>query len=190
MNKNDYNIFSIKLSKLFIAICSDMAFNVFFFSDESMHNIYVTGGKYDYIGQLAQMIYSTIVSQVLQIFINYLTMTDIHYYKIKEYMKEKNINQKHLKYLINCIKYKIIIFYIFTFLLFLSFWYAISAFCAVYVNTQYIFITDSISSFIMGLIYPFVLYLLPAGLRIISLKAKEKKNLKFLYILSDKIPFF
>ena len=42
----------------------------------------------------------------------------------------------------------------------------------------------------MGLIYPFVLYLIPAGLRAISLKAKEKKNLKFLYILSDKIPIF
>ena len=190
MNKNDYNIFSIKLSKLFIAICSDMAFNVFFFSDESMHNIYVTGGKYDYIGQLAQMIYSTIVSQVLQIIINYLTMTDIQHYKIKEYMKEKNINRKHFKYLVNCIKYKIIIFYCLTFLLFLFFWYLISAFCAVYENTQSIFIADSISSFIMGLIYPFVLYLLPAGLRIISLKAKEKKNLKFLYIISDKIPIF
>ena len=189
-NKNDYNIFSIKLSKLFLAICADMTFNVFFFSDESMHNIYVSGGKYDYIGQLAQMIYSTIVSQVLQIIINYLTMTDIQYYKIKEYMKEKNINRKHFKYLVNCIKYKIIIFYCLTFSLFLFFWYLISAFCAVYENTQSIFIADSISSFIMGLIYPFVLYLVPAGLRIISLKAKEKKNLKFLYIISDKIPIF
>ena len=189
-NKNDYNIFSVKLSKLFLAICTDMAFNVFFFSDESMHNIYVSGGEYDYIGQLAQMIYSTIISQIVQIFINYLTMTDIQYYKIKKLLKEKNINEKQFLFLFNCMKYKIIIFYSFTFLLFLFFWYLISAFCAVYENTQKIFITDSISSFMYGLIYPFVLYLLPAGLRIISLRAKEKKNLKFLYFLSDKIPFF
>ena len=189
-NKNDYNIFSIKLSKLFLAICSDMAFNVFFFADETMHNIYVIGGAFDYIGQLAQMIYSTIISQILQIFINYLTMTDIHYYKIKEALKEKNFNRKQFLLLFNCIKNKIIIFYSFTILLFLFFWYLISAFCAVYENTQKIFITDSVSSFIMGLIYPFVLYLAPAALRVISLKAKEKKNLKFLYILSDKKPFF
>ena len=189
-NKNDYNIFSVKLSKLFLAICTDMAFNVFFFSDESMHNIYVSGGKYDYIGQLAQMIYSTIISQILQTFINFLTMTDILYYRIKETLKEKNVDRKQFLFLIKCIKYKINIFYIFSFLLFLFFWYLISAFCAVYKNTQKIFIIDSISSFIMGLIYPFVLYLAPTGLRIISLKAKTKKNLKFLYILSDKIPFF
>ena len=60
-----------------------MAFNVFFFSDESMHNIYNSGGEHDFIGQLAQMIYSTIIGQLLQILINYLTMTDIQYYKIK-----------------------------------------------------------------------------------------------------------
>ena len=87
-NWNDYNFFSIKLSKLFLSICSDMAFNVFFFSDESMHNIYVSGGENDFIGQLAQMVYSTIVSQILQIFINYLTMTDIHYYELKELKKK------------------------------------------------------------------------------------------------------
>ena len=89
-----------------------------------------------------------------------------------------------------CVKNKIIIFYVFTFLLFMFFWYLISAFCAVYENTQRIFITDSITSFILGLLYPFALYLAPTALRIISLRVKENKNLKILYSLSDKIPFF
>ena len=189
-NWNDFNIFSIKLTKFFLSICSDMAFNVFFFSDESMHNIYTSGGEHDFIGQLAQMIYSTVISQILQIIINYLTMTDIPYYKIKELIKDKNINKKQTISIMNCIKYKIIIFYGFTFSLFLFFWYLISAFCAVYKNTQRIFITDSLSSFIMGLLYPFIIYLIPSGLRFISLKSKQNKNLKILYSLSDKIPFF
>ena len=189
-NWNDFNLFSIKLAKFFFSICSDMAFNVFFFSDDSMHDIYVSGGKYSFISQLAQMIYSTIISQILQIFINYLTMTDIAYYKIKELKKENNINKMKSLSIIKCIKYKIIIFYCFTFLLFLFFWYLISAFCAVYQNTQGIFITDSLTSFAMGLLYTFGLYLIPTGLRLISLKSKEKKNLKILYSLSDKIPFF
>ena len=89
-----------------------------------------------------------------------------------------------------CIKIKLIIMYIFTFLLFLVYWYLISAFCAVYVNTQKIFIVDSISSCIMGLLYPFALYIFPAILRLISLSAKDQKNLNCLYILSDKIPIF
>ena len=164
-----------------------MGLNVFFFSDESMHNIYISGGEYNFIGQLVQMIYSTIVSQLLQIFINYLTMTDIQYYQIKELLKEKNINQKNILLFMKCVKNKIIIFYVFTFLLFMFFWYLASAFCAVYENTQKIFITDSLTSFIMGLLYPFILYLSPSALRLLSLR---KKKLKFLYSLSDKIPFF
>ena len=166
-----------------------MAFNVFFFSDESMHEVYTSGGEHDFIGQLAQMVYSTIISQILQIFISYLTMTDIPYYQIKELVNEKNISKKQAIPIMKCIKYKIIGFYAFTFSLFLFFWYLIAAFCAVYENTQRIFITDSISSFIMGLLYPFALYLAPAGLRFLSLKLKQKKY-KFLYSLSDKIPFF
>ena len=186
---NDFNIFIIKLSKLFFLICTDMAFNVFFFSDDSMHNIYESGGDFDFFGQVTQMIYSTIISQVLEIFLNYLTMTDIHYYEIKEKKKEIVDNNMILS-VINCIKYKIIAFYVFTFLLFFFYWYTVSSFCAVYQNTQKIFITDSVSSFLLGLVYPFILYLIPAGLRMLSLKAKEKKNLKFFYWLSEVIPFF
>ena len=117
-------------------------------------------------------------------------MTDIPYYQIKELLKDNNINKKQTTSIMNCIKYKIIIFYSFTFLLFLFFWYLISAFCAVYENTQRIFVTHSLSSFIMGLLYPFLLYLIPTALRLISLTSKEKKNLKILYSLSDKIPLF
>ena len=186
-NWNDFNIFSIKLSKFFLAICTDMAFNVFFFSDESMHNVYLNGGKHDFMSQLAQMIYSAIASQILQVFINYLTMTDITYYAIKELINNRHINSNKIKSVMGCLKFKIIIFFFSSFFLFLFYWYLISAFCSVYENTQRIFLTDSISSFIMGLIYPFVLYIFPAILRSLSLKVKK---VKFLYSLSGKIPFF
>ena len=189
-NWNDFNLFNIKLSKLFLSICSDMAFNVFFFSDESMHKIYESGGENDFIGQIAQMVYSTIFSQILQVFINYLTMTDIHYYKLKALKKEHNINGKEAISVIKCIKIKIVAYICSTFLLFLFFLYTSSAFCAVYINTQRIFVTDSYMSFLMGLLYPFALYLIPTALRVISLKAKNKKNLKILYSLSDKVPIF
>ena len=188
-NWNDYNLFSIKLSKLFFLICTDMALNVFFFSDESMHNIYVSGGEFNFFDQITQMILTTIVSQVLQVFLNFLTMTDIHYYDIKNMPKDQ-LNKKKVFSVIKIIKCKIIAFYIFTFILFLFYWYAITAFCAVYENTQKIFITDSLSSFIMGLIYPFLLYIFPTGLRFLSLLATERKNLECLYSLSDIIPFF
>ena len=116
-----------------------------------------------------------------------LSGIDITYYKIKELVNERHMNRNIIKSIMECLRFKIIIFFSFSFFLFLFYWYLISAFCSVYENTQRIFLTDSISSFIIGLIYPFALYIFPAILRIISLKAK---NLKILYSLSDKIPFF
>ena len=166
-----------------------MALNVFFFSDESMHNIYVSGGEFNFFDHVTQMFLTTLVSQLLSVFLNFLTITDIHYYNIKS-MALNELNKKKIVSVMKLIKCKIIVYYIFTFILFFFDWYTITAFCAVYRNTQNIFIIDSISSFIMGLIYPFVLYIFPAGLRLLSLMATEKKNLECLYSLSDIIPFF
>ena len=80
-------------------------------------------------------------------------------------------------------------FFIFVFLLFEIYWYLISCFCAVYENTQIIFIKDSFSSFFTGALYEFVLYLFPTLLRLIALKDKNK-NAKCLYKLSNIIPIF
>jgi hypothetical protein len=140
INWNDFNLFSIKLSKLFLALCSDMAFNVFFFSDESMHKTYETGGKHDWLGHLAQIAIAMVVSQILQVFVNFLTMTDIHYYELKGLKRDNKINGKKALSVIRCIKIKIIAYIISTFLMFLFFWYASSAFCAVYPNTQRIYL--------------------------------------------------
>ena len=73
--------------------------------------------------------------------------------------------------------------------MFAFYWYAIACFCAVYVNTQNAFIKDSLSSFGLGLLYPFILYLIPAVLRLIALRATNSR-LSFIYTLSDIIPFF
>ena len=67
---------------------------------------------------------------------------------------------------------------------------SIACFCAVYVNAQMAFIKDSIISFILGLLYPFILYLFPVLLRIISLRAAKSNFLLCLYKISDIIPFF
>ena len=82
-----------------------------------------------------------------------------------------------------------ILFIIFTFIMFIFYWYIITCFCAVYINTQSEFIKNSFSSFGLGLIYPFILYIFPAILRLISLRYCNGK-LSPIYKTSDTIPFF
>ena len=87
------------------------------------------------------------------------------------------------------IKKKIVFFFIFTILIFFFNWYLITCFCAVYKNTQIAFMKDSLSSFILDNLIPFVIYIFPSLLRIISLKADIFCS-KCIYQLSNIIPFF
>ena len=185
----DYNIYSIKISKFIFSISLDFALNVVFFFDDTMHKIYLDYGKYNFIYQIPQIIYSTLVSEALDVLLKYLCLTEKDIYKIKNLEKKKNQvkgKQKIFK-IIKCMKIKLLCYFLFTFLFMCFFWYFIAAFCAVYKNTQVFFIKDSMLSLLISILYPFVLYLLPTALRILSLKDK-KKRLKFLYVLSDLIP--
>ena len=91
---------------------------------------------------------------------------------------------KNLK---NSLYIKVLVFFILSFILMSFFWYYISSFCAVYINTQKILIEDTLISFGLSMIYPFAINLLPGIFRIYALKApnKDKKCLyKFSVVLS------
>ena len=64
------------------------------------------------------------------------------------------------------------------------FWFYIACFCAVFKNSQRILMNDIFLSFILSLIYPFGLSLLPVPFRIFSLK-NNLKNSKCLYKFSN-----
>ena len=186
---DDNNILSVKLSNFMVSISIDFALNVLFFFDESMHKIYLDYGKYNFIAQIPQILYSTIVSESLDVFLRYLCIIEKDIYQIKKLEQKKNKNKakKKMFEVIKCMRIKLIVYFIVTFFFMSFFWYLIAAFCAVYKNTQHFLIKDSMVSLLMSLIYPFGLYLLPASFRIISLRDKNKR-LSFLYKLSDIIP--
>ena len=186
---DDYNLKIVKLSRFFFLVCTDMAMNVIFFTDENMHKVYVNYGKWDFIQNLQQSVYSLIISQIIQVFICYLTLTDKSVYQIKKNLFEKKNRNAEIFNILKCIRIKLCIYYVYTFIFFLLYWYLITSFCAVYNNTQKIFMKDSLTSFLGGIIYPFPLYIFPALLRILSLKPK-KMNLSCLYKFSDFIPIF
>ena len=144
-------------------------------------------GKYNFVQQIPQIIYTTIITQLLDLFLCFLTLTDKHIYKLKNL----TLSFDKIKFIktIKCIKIKLIIFNIFTLIFFIFYWFTITTFCVVYENSQKIFIKDSLLSFALGVLYPFVIYLIPSFLRIIALR-NAKSSLKFIYKLSGIIPFF
>ena len=186
VTKDDYNITMIKYSRFVFLFCTNMAMNVFFFSDETMHKLFLDYGKYNFIQQIPQIVYSTMVSKLIETISCFLSMTDKYYYQIKE---NKHSNKKSISKIKKYIKKKIIFFFLFTLLMFLFYWYLITCFCTVYQNTQITFIKDSLLSFLLDNLIPFAIYIFPALFRSASLKTNGLFS-KFMYQLSNIIPLF
>ena len=175
---NDYNSKIIKISLFFFLFSLNYTINTLFFDNESIHNIYINKGVYDFISQIARIIYSSIISSLIKVIISNISLTEKNIIKIKKEKKNVNISK-----FIKCLLVKFILFYILIFLFLIFFWYYLACFCAVYKNSQVYVIKDTLISFSISQIYPFGLCLLPGIFRIISLKGDKE----CLYNFSKKI---
>ena len=182
---NDYNLLSLKISLFIVSFSLYLSINGFFFNDKTMHKIYKDKGAFNIIYQIPQILYSTIVSSLINIILKNLSLSEKNILIIKT---EKNINIiiNKGKNILRCIKIKFIIYFSISFLLMLFFWYFISCFCAVYKNTQIILFKDTLISFGLSNLYPFGINLIPGIFRITALR-DEKKDKKCLYIFSQYV---
>ena len=186
-SRNDYNLFYIKIERFFILICTEITMNGMFFVHETMYKKQTGDTSFDQ--KIPQIIFSILVSHAIEVILCFLSMTDKHYYEIKA-LPQNEKNDKRIVNILDSIRRKLVGFFIFTFLLFLFHWYFISAFCAVYQNTQLIYLRDSAISILVSLIDPFIIYGFTCLLRVLSLTICCKKKCSLLYKLSDILPLF
>ena len=190
----DYNAKIIKIDLFFVGFVIFFTINALFFNDKTMHKIYEDKGKFQILYQLPQIIYSSLISLVIDTILKLLAITDGDLLKLKSEkdkeepinkiemnQKEKNLNKK--------LKIKFSLYFIVSTIFLLFFWYYLSIFCTVYRNTQKHLIEDTLISFGLSLLYPFGIYLFPGLFRIPSL-ANKKGGRRYLYFISKVLQFF
>ena len=69
---DDYNSQIIKINIFFYTFCMNLVVSAMFYSDSTMHKIYIDEGSFDFTYQLPQMVYSFIISTILENLINLL----------------------------------------------------------------------------------------------------------------------
>ena len=152
-----------------------------------MHKIYEDGGKFNFIYQIPQILYSSIISTVLIMLVKFLALSE------KNVLKIKNSKENELTKIYNSetktIKFKFICFFIIIYIFLLIFWYYVGCFCAIYKNTQIHLLKDTLISFATSLSYPLGLYLFPGIFRISSLRDETNKS-EYLYNFSKIIQLF
>ena len=176
----------MKISLLLLSFSLYFPINGFFFSDETMHKIYKDKSSYNIIYQIPIMLYSTIISSILNIILKQLSLSENNILSITQ-EKEYKLAVEKSKKVLKCLRIKFLLFFFLRIIILLFCWYYISCFCAVYINTQVALISDTFISYGLPMIYPFGLNLLPGILRFSALKAKTKDKkcmYKISYIIS------
>ena len=170
----DYNSYIIKIELFLFAFALYLTVNALFFTDDTIHKIYEDEGIFNFIYHFPQIIYSTIISAVINIIVKKLSLTEKQIVELKGEKNSIDFDSKILK-LVKFLRLKFILFYIISGIFLLFFWFYLSCFCAVYRNTQNHLIKDTLLSFILSLLYPFVLNLLPIVIRIPAIKSRDKE---------------
>ena len=150
-----------------------------------MHKIYEDNDAFDIVYQIPQILYSSIISAVINMILKLLSLSEKNILVLKQ---QNNINKciKYSKTIQHCVIIKFSLFFLLIILLTFFFCFFISFFCGVYTNKQNILIKDTLFSFALYMIYPLGLNLLPGFFRIPALRNK-KGNKKFLYKISGLI---
>ena len=152
--------------------------NSLFFTDETMHKILEDEGIFNIVYNLPKIIYSTLISTFIGILIKILALSQDSILAIKKEKAEKKIKNAVLRDKISKTKknltIKFILFFVISIILLSSFWFYLGCFCAVYKNTQIYLLKDTLFSFLLSLLTPFIKFLIPCLIRINVLKDSGK----------------
>ena len=171
MPSYDYNSRISKICLFLFSFTLYYCINAIFFTDNIIHIITEDDGEFNFIYQLPQILYSSIITSFISMLIRYLSLFEKDMLKFKN-SKEKNIEEDKNK-LMKFLRMKFVWFFNISLAFLILFWYYLSCFCVVNKNSHIHLLKDTLISFGFSLIYPFGIYLIPGIFRITSLKKKS-----------------
>ena len=175
--KKDYNSCMIKVCLFFFNFVLHMVINALFYNDSMMHKIYKDKEAH-FVIILPQIIYSIIIISFINNLIIKFFFTQQNILEIKHEKNKHNLNARII-ISIKKIKIKLISFFTISILILFIFWYYISIFCAIFYKTQILLIKNVLVCYLISLIYPFIICLLPGIFRISALKGPGNCLYKF-----------
>ena len=184
---DDNNLVIIKISLIFMLFPINLTFNIFFFTSKNIKASYVR--NFDdltlFAKNLLHSFLSSIFTSVFLIILKFLCQT---HSKIRELRKLRDLEEARKKNqgLYKCLKFKINIYFILSFIFILVFGYYIACFCAIFENTQIKLIEAMFTSWGLSLFYPFGVYLVSSIFRRIALA----KKIRLLFRISKIIELY
>ena len=184
--KTDHNLPIVKYALFILFLSFYFAFTALFFNDSIMRALYIYKGNTDAAVHIPNIVMSSICCLIMSFIVRFVTLSERDISKV---VHERNPDQR--KGLAEktkiALKVKILILFIISGLLICLCWYYVSAFCAIFKNSQGHYFINVLVTFILCNIWPCVTSLIAPIFRIKSLK---DKNSGCMYKFSQIIAYF
>ena len=174
LTENYLDLFIIKLSFFVFTFQISFFLNAFFYTDDYISDAYHNDGVLDFISGLPKSIYSFIATSITTNLLKMLSNSKSELLKIVRNRKKEDNYIKLVNEKLNKLYIKLIVYFIFLFVLGLFFLYYVTAFCAVYSNSQKYWFIGCIESFIFDSLFSITVCLIIAALRYISIHFEKK----------------
>ena len=172
---NDYNLFTVKLGLLLMTFPINLTMNIFFFTSKNIKLTYIRSMDdiSSFWTNIANSIYSSILANAILIILKFISLT---HNSVRALRKIADINSAEAKSecILKCIKIRIVLYYILSFIFLIVFGFYVLSFCAIFENTQIRLIKSTFSSWIISLIYPFIICFITSIVRSFALMCKSK----------------
>ena len=118
----DYNSRIIKIDLFFIGFSIYYTVNALFYTDGTMHNIYESQGSFNIEYQLPKIVYSSLISMLLNILLKMLALSNSAILEFKQNKDKKDVNERgdELK---KKLSIKFLLYFIISFIFLLFFWF-------------------------------------------------------------------
>ena len=161
------NLFCFRLDIIFLL-------NALFYTDNYISKTYYNSGKLDFLTSLPKALFSFLVCMLVNIIIKLFFSNKKDVYKtIKE--KEENTEYSEVvKIILNKIKIKLIIFFIFQFIVNFFCLYYVTTFCSVYQNSNYYWFYGCLETLTIDTFFPFIYCLFLSSFRYLGIFYSSK----------------
>ena len=162
--KSDGILRSTKIALFILFFAFYMAFTALFFNDSIMRALYIYKGNTDAAVHVPNIILSSLCSFIASIIVRYVCLGERDIYKILT-VRQLDERKKLAKRAQKIASIKLIVLYVLSGILILLFWYYVSAFCAVFKNSQKNYLINFVVCFIVCNLWPVITSFIPATMR-------------------------
>ena len=179
----DYNLRVAKIALFLLFIAFYFAFTALFFNDNIMREIYIYKGNTEAAIHIPNIILSSLCCIIMNIIVRFVSLNEREAAKINS-AKNPEDRKKLSKRLIKIMKIKLYILFAISAILIGICWYYVSAFCAVFKNSQSHYFVNLLVAFIVCNIWPCVTSLIPPIFRKKALDSASECMYTFSQIIS------